>query len=211
MRFFCTFYIASPMCLHMIAARVSKPCSVIRAARAPTGLTTYPPRICPHSAAPYPGVGECEKAHALSAPPNRMRRTRRTIGCRLWRVSKWPAPHVLADSTVGPEGAARVSKPRHGAHATRTACPPAHTRQSWCARLSPESIRLACRLRTAGPPAQDVQQTESGPEKAARGVCALPRPPPLLCVPPHAAAAAVLPQLGPVWQKNQIFAVCAVF
>ena len=130
MRFFCTFYIASPMCLHMIAARVSKPCSVIRAARAPTGLTTSPPRICPHSAAPYPGVGECEKAHALSAPPNRMRRTRRTIGCRLWRVSKWPALHVLADSTVGPEGAARVSKPRHGDHATRTACSPAHTRQS---------------------------------------------------------------------------------
>ena len=127
MCFCCTLYIASPMCLHMIAARVSKPCSVIRAARAPTGLTTYPPRICPHSAAPYPGVGECEKAHALSAPPNR---TRRTIGCRLWRVSKWPAPHVLADSTVGPEGAARVSKPRHGAHATRTACPPAHTRHS---------------------------------------------------------------------------------
>ena len=185
--------VASPMCLYMIAARVSKPCGVVCAHQTHHLPAAYPPAQC----SSLPWRRRVRKvAHTLSAPSRmrRTRRTRRTIGCP-WRVSKWIAPHVLADCAVGPvraarvvgpvcARAARVSEPRHRAHPARTACPPAHTRQSWCARLSPESIRLACRLRTACPPAQDVQQTESGPEKAARGVCALPRPPPFsACLP----------------------------
>ena len=108
-----------------IAARVSKPCGV--GARCSRRTRDHSPsHIRPHGASLYAGVGKRGKEHALSAPPSR---TRRTIGCRFskCRVSKCPAPHVLADSTMRP---ARISKPCRGVHAARTACPPAHTRAS---------------------------------------------------------------------------------
>ena len=146
-----------------------------------------PSHIRPHGASLYAGVGKRGKEHALSAPPSR---TRRTIGCRFskCRVSKCPAPHVLADSTVRP---ARISKPCRGVHAARTACPPAHTRASPGAhrnRSASPPHRTPPRRRTARPPAQDIQQTASGPENAAHGVCALslasppPHPPASLCL-----------------------------
>ena len=152
-----------------------------RAARATTGFTTSPSHIRPHGASPYAGVGECGKVHALSAPPSR---TRRTLACRFskCRVSKCPAPHVLADSTVRP---ARISKPCRGVHAARTACPPAHTRASPGAHAG---IDLPRRRRTARPPAQDIQQTASGPENAARGVCALSLASPPPALPPRCAS-----------------------
>ena len=147
-----------------------------------------PSHIRPHGASLYAGVGKRGKEHALSAPPSR---TRRTIGCRFskCRVSKCPAPHVLADSTVRP---ARKSCRR--VHAARTACPPAHTRASPGAhrnRSASPPHRTPPRRRTARPPAQDIQQTASGPENAAHGVCALslasppvaPHPPASLCLP----------------------------
>ena len=167
-----------------IAARVSKPCGVSRRTR-----DHSPSHIRPHGASLYAGVGKRGKEHALSAPPSR---TRRTIGCRFskCRVSKCPAPHVLADSTVRP---ARISKPCRRVHAARTACPPAHTRASPGAhrnRSASPPHRTPPRRRTARPPAQDIQQTASGPENAAHGVCALslasppvaPHPPASLCL-----------------------------
>ena len=149
-----------------------------------------PSHIRPHGASLYAGVGKRGKEHALSAPPSR---TRRTIGCRFskCRVSKCPAPHVLANSTMRP---ARISKPCRRVYAARTACPPAHTRASPGAhrnRSASPPHRTPPRRRTARPPAQDIQQTASGPENAAHGVCALSlaSPPPT----PQPRCASMLP------------------
>ena len=75
--------VVSPMCLYIIAARVSKPCGVVRAARAPTGLTTSrrvsarkvqlntlasaSAESCTHSQRPEPHA-----PHAANAPHDRM-------------------------------------------------------------------------------------------------------------------------------------------
>lgn len=199
-----------------IAARVSKPCGVgaLLAPHARPLPVAHPPSRCISlrwRRQAWKG------ARTLSAPEPHAPHDwmSRFSKCR---VSKCPAPHVLADSTVRP---ARISKPCRRVHAARTACPPAHTRASPGAhrnRSASPPHRTPPRRRTARPPAQDIQQTASGPENAAHGVCALslaspPPPPPSLAVPPCSPLPAGVLAAG-VWcarRKFPFFCRFAVF